>query len=149
MRQASGIAVIAFAAVALGAAGPAAARSHESAQAKSCRAEATKQGLSGAKRNAFVATCTKGSLDPKAPIGAASASAAAVTAPSGADTTDRSRQCNAEAARRKLQDSAFQAFRKGCLASAAPVRAIESPNTATKPTGAKPKLESMTNTPPK
>jgi len=74
---------------------------------------------------------------------------AAVVAPSGSDRTARSTQCNAEAARRGLHDSAFQSFRKGCLASAAPVGAIEAGEHPTTPTAAKPKLESLTNTPPK
>jgi hypothetical protein len=123
----------------------------ESAQSKSCWSQATQQGLHGEKRDAFHATCVKGALAPKGPTKLAEATrgAKAVVAPSGADRTVRSKQCDAEAARRGLHDAAFESFRKGCLASAAPVSAIENGEHPTRPTPAKPKLESLTNTPPK
>jgi hypothetical protein len=73
--------------------------------------------------------------------------AKAVTEPSGADRTVRSRQCNREAARRGLKEEALQAFRKGCLASAAPVRAIETSHSVEAPAKAKPKLEALTDAP--
>ncbi len=132
-------------------ASPSFAKGAEGAQSKACRAKAIQQGRVGDQRNAFIATCLKGALSPKMSTGsgAKSGAARAVTAPSGADRTDRSTQCNAEAVKRGLHDTAFQSFRKGCLASAAPVGAIESSQTPTKPTASKPKLESLTNTPPK
>ncbi len=150
MRRVVEIAALSLVSILACSATPVAAKIVESAQSKACRAQATQQGLSGNERDSFQATCMKGSLSPKgrtepAPKGEA---AKAVIAPSGADRTIRSKQCNAEAARRGLHDSAFQSFRKGCLASAAPVSAIETSERPTKPTGAKPKLESLTNTPP-
>jgi len=131
-------------------AGPSGATSKASPQSKSCWAQAKEQGLVGADRTAFHATCMKGALAPKGPTEPkpTTRAAAAVTSPSGADRTTRSKQCNDEAERRGLHDSAFQSFRKGCLASAAPVSAIETSRTPTTPTPAKPKLESLTNTPP-
>ena len=128
---------------------PALARSVHSAQSKTCKAEADRQGLTGKQRTAFNATCLKGSLTPGRPTGLAKTSAAkAIVAPSGADRTTRSASCDAEAAKRGLADSAFQSFRKGCLASAAPVHTIETAQTPTRPTNAKPKIEGLTNTPP-
>jgi hypothetical protein len=131
-------------------AAPCDAKTHESAQSKACWAQAQTQGLVGQKRTAFHAMCVKGSQPPPSSTGAQakSESARAVVAPTGASPAGRSDQCNAEAARRGLKDSAFQSFRKGCLASAAPVGAIESGLRPTTPTPAKPKLESLTNAPP-
>ena len=128
----------------------ASARTTESAQSKTCSAEATRQRLTGAKRASFRATCLRGSLTPKRPTASETKAPAvkAVVAPSGADRTSRSTACNAEAGKRGLSDSAFQSFRKACLASAAPVNAIETAQTPTKPTKAKPKIEGLTNTPP-
>jgi hypothetical protein len=119
------------------------------AQAQSCAARADDQGLQGKDRDAFDKTCAKGSLAPKRPTSPAPTSQAAktVTAPSGADRTVRSRQCNAEAARRGLKDSAMQAFRKGCLASAAPVKAIETAKTPEAPAKQKPKLDALLDAP--
>jgi hypothetical protein len=126
-----------------------AAKEQQSAQSRSCWTKATQQGLMGEQRNAFHATCLKGSLAPKRPTEPAlTKSAKAVTAPSGEDRLARSKQCDAEAALRGLHDSGFQAFRKGCLASAAPVSAIGTSERLTKPTEAKPNLESLTNKPP-
>ncbi len=128
-----------------------AATAADSAQSKACWTEATQHGLVGDKRDSFHATCLKGALAPERPtrLAEATSAARAVTAPSGADRTVRSKQCNAEAARRRLHDAAFESFRKGCLASAAPVGVIETAENPTKPTPAKPELESLTNTPPK
>ena len=128
-----------------------AAKTHESAQSKTCWAQAAHQGLAGRKRTAFHATCLKGSLPPPVSTGSAatSESAKAVVAPAGSSPANRSDQCNAEATRRGLHDSGFQAFRKGCIASAAPVSAIQGGMRPTTPTAAKPKIESLTNKPPK
>jgi hypothetical protein len=129
---------------------PQAAAKAESAQSRACWAKATQEGLVGPQRSAFHATCLKGALAPNHPtrMDKGSSAAAAITAPSGADRTTRSQACDAEAARRGLHDSEYQAFRKGCLATAAPVSAVESAEKTTTPTAAKPKLESLTNTPP-
>jgi hypothetical protein len=121
----------------------------QSAQSKSCSDRAAQQGLEGAQRDSFVSTCMKGAMAPKRPIKQLTHTAAekALVKPSGADPTVRSRQCNAEAERRGLKDSGLQAFRKGCLASAAPVRAIETSERPTTPTPAKPKLDALTDAP--
>jgi hypothetical protein len=70
-----------------------------------------------------------------------------LTAPSGADRTVRSKECNAEAAKRGLKEGALQAFRKGCLASAAPVGAIETSKQTEVPTKDKPKLDALIDAP--
>ncbi len=120
-----------------------------SSQTRACAAKAAQQGLSGTRRSAFLTTCRKGALAPRTPTAPThSESATAVVAPSGADRTDRSSQCNAEGARRGLHDAALQSFRKGCLASAAPVGAIETGRTPTVPTKAIPKIDKLTNKPP-
>jgi len=152
MRRFANIAGFSVIATTLALATSSLAKPAESAQSKSCSAQATQKGLVGNESASFRATCLKGSLAPKAPTMPAAKSGAAVkaiTAPSGADRTSRSAQCNAEAAKRGLHDSSFQSFRKGCLASAAPVASIESAKTPEKPTNAKPKIESLTNTQPK
>ncbi len=120
-----------------------------SAQSQSCSERATGQGLKGEDRDKFEAACTKGSLAPDRPTRQVqhTAAANALVKPSGSDRTRRSSQCNAEGARRGLKDSGLQAFRKGCLASAAPVQAIETSTRATKPTPAKPKLDALTDAP--
>jgi hypothetical protein len=46
-----------------------------------------------------------------------------------------------------LKDEALQAFRKGCLASAAPVGAIETAKHAEGPAKDKPKLDALTDAP--
>ncbi len=151
MHRIVGIAGLSLLTILICGSAPDAARGAESAQSKACWSQATQQGLVGDQRDSFHATCLKGALAPKAPtrLAVATKAAKAVTAPSGADRTVRSKQCNAEAAKRGLHDAAFESFRKGCLASAAPVRAIETGEDPTKPTPAKPKLESLTNMPPK
>jgi hypothetical protein len=120
-----------------------------SAQSQSCSERATGQGLKGEERDKFESACTKGSLSPDRPTTQVhhTAAANALVKPSGADRTRRSSQCNAEGARRGLKDSGLQAFRKGCLASAAPVQAIETSTRDTKPTPAKPKLDALTDAP--
>ncbi len=114
-----------------------------SAQRQSCADRATQQGLEGKARDTFTATCERGSLAPKHPT----SDRELITAPSGADRTVRSRQCNREAARRGLKEGALQAFRKGCLASAAPVDAIQTSHRVETPTHDKPKLDAQTDAP--
>lgn len=89
----------------------------------------------------------KGALapPPQTGAGAKSEGAKAIVAPTGSNPATRSEQCNAEAARRGLKDSPLQSFRKGCLASAAPVGAIEGGLRPETPAPAKPRLESLTN----
>ncbi len=120
-----------------------------SAQSQSCSDRATGQGLKGDDRDKFESACMKGSLAPDRPTSQVNHTAAAnaLVKPSGVDRTRRSSQCNAEGARRGLKDSGLQAFRKGCLASAAPVQAIETSTRDTKPTPAKPKLDALTDAP--
>ncbi len=105
---------------ALGASG--AALAAESAHSRSCYAQADNQHLTGAARTEFHRTCMKGALAPHHPTAPVhSMAAAAVVAPSGADRTTRSAQCNAEGNRRGLHGAKFSAFRKSCLATAGPV----------------------------
>ena len=103
-------------------ASPALARK-QSAQAAQCTQSAKAEGLSGAKRTAFVRTCLKGPLaatTPTAPT-AASKEAQAVTKPSGVDRATRTRQCAAEADRKGLAEKARSEFQLSCLATAGPV----------------------------
>jgi hypothetical protein len=65
---------------------------------------------------------------------------AATTAPSGADRTVRSDQCNKEADKRGLKDNDRKAFRLNCMATAAPVSAAASPKEMPTPTHDKPEL---------
>jgi hypothetical protein len=51
--------------------------------------------------------------------------------------------------KKKLERNARQAFYKSCLASAAPAAATGSKDNPAKPTPAKPKLEGLTDTPPR
>jgi hypothetical protein len=154
MLKVMGYASLGLFAFTLSAAAPATSEARQTAQSKSCSLRATREGLRGQDRTTFLSTCMKGSLSPKTPtrLGPETAAAHEITAPSGADRTTRSAQCNTEAARRKLHDSGLQAFRKGCLASASPVSAIETAREPARPTPAKPKLENLTNgqpTPPR
>jgi hypothetical protein len=110
---------LALVGLALGPAAPASA----SRQTAACAAKADHQGLSGAARRRFELKCHKGALAPSAPTVHAGRSLAstALVAPSGADRTQRSQQCNAEADRRGLKAGDYQAFRKSCIATAGPV----------------------------
>jgi hypothetical protein len=125
------------------------AAAEQTPQAQSCSERATQQGLQGKDRDRFLASCAKGSLAPNRPTSPAPESLAAktLTAPSGADRTVRSKECNTEAAKRGLKDSALQAFRKGCLASAAPVSAIQTSTQTEAPTKDKPKLDALIDAP--
>ncbi len=125
------------------------AKGAESAQSKTCWARAKGEGLTGSKRDAFHATCMKGALAPKHPVRRpTTAASAAITAPSGADKDVRSKACSDEGSKRGLQASAFDAFRKSCLATAGPVSEIGGGGKPSRPTPAKSKIENLTNTPP-
>ena len=118
---------------------------HMSPQSKSCWARADQQGLKGTARVQFHATCMKGAMAPTQPthFDDQSASAKAITAPSGADRTTRSNQCSAEADKRGYKESTRDSFRRACLASAAPVEAIGVQTTPTAPTAAKDNLGTL------
>jgi hypothetical protein len=116
----------------------------ESAQSKACWAKADQQSLTGQNRDDFNASCVKGAASPPGPAANPkehSAWAKAVTAPSGADRAQRSRQCSAEADRRGLTSSKRQAFREDCIASAAPVGANGTNTETPTPTPAKEPLD--------
>ena len=92
-------------------------------QSVQCGQQASRQGLSGSQRTAFVDSCVKGPLSANtrtAPT-ASSKEAQAVTKPSGVDRTTRSKQCGVEADRKKLTDKARKEFQLSCLATAGPV----------------------------
>lgn len=94
-----------------------------SAQSTHCAATAKEQGLTGAKRASFIATCKKGPLAPDAPTKptAASKESQAVTKPSGVDRTTRAKQCADEADRKGLAAKDRKQFQLSCLATAGPV----------------------------
>jgi hypothetical protein len=131
-------------------ASPSFAKDVHGAQSATCWARAKQRGLGGDTGAEFHARCMKGALAPTAPtkFDRSNDAAKAITSPSGTNRMARSDACNAEATRRGLHDSAFQAFRKGCVASAAPVGAIQAPNRTERPAPALPKIESQTNRPP-
>ena len=103
--------------------GPAVAAAKPTAQTTHCAESATKEGLTGAQRTAFLKTCQKGSMHPTTPTGptANSKEAQAVTKPSGVDRTTRAKQCAAEADKKGLASQERGAFQKSCLATAGPV----------------------------
>ncbi len=107
-----------------------------------CGARADAKSLAGKPRDEFMATCQQGALAPAKPTSPTppAPTARAITAPSGADRTVRSRECTAEAKRRGLPDTQKKAFRLSCLASAAPVSTIGSPEQAQRPVAEKPEL---------
>lgn len=94
-----------------------------SAQSVHCADSAKRQGLTGARRTAFIRTCGRGPLAAKTPTAptARSKESQAVTKPSGVDRTTRTQQCNAEAARKGLSGKNQSAFQLSCLATAGPV----------------------------
>ncbi len=100
-----------------------AAAAKVTAQSAHCSQSAKEQGLAGAQRSAFVKTCLKGPLaasTPTAPT-AATKESQAITKPSGVDRTTRTRQCAAEADRKRLAAKERKAFQLSCLATAGPV----------------------------
>jgi hypothetical protein len=112
------------------------------ARSWSCSRQADQQRLKGHARAAFRARCLRA-----APAPGPLSSAKAVTDPSGADKMTRSRQCDAQAAKEGLHDNALQAFRKSCLASAAPTGAVGSMDRQPVPTPAQRKLDALTDAP--
>jgi hypothetical protein len=111
---------LAAAAAALTAATGAAAATAQSAH---CNATAREQGLTGARRTAFVRSCLKGPLaasTPTAPT-AATKESQAVTKPSGVDRDTRAAQCAAEADRKHLAAQGRKQFQLSCIATAGPV----------------------------
>ena len=94
-----------------------------SAQSAHCSESAKNEGLTGAKRRAFIKTCTRGPMaasTPTAPT-AATKESQAITKPSGVDRTTRTRQCTDEAARKGIAGKDAKAFQMSCLATAGPV----------------------------
>lgn len=110
-------------AVACLAAGGAPALAKTNPQSQHCAASASRQGLAGAKRTAFLSTCMKGPLAAKTPTAptAPTKESQAVTKPSGVDRTTRTKQCAAEADRKRLSGKARSQFQLSCLATAGPV----------------------------
>jgi hypothetical protein len=115
--------------------GMAGAAAAASAQSRICSQEAVKRGLTGQEKTRFHATCMKGPLAPKHPTAPSGPGkeARAITAPSGADRTVRSKACTAEADKRGLTDKARKEFQLSCLATAGPVTEGETHNQPPKP----------------
>jgi hypothetical protein len=112
----------------------------ESVQSKSCYDKASAQNLHGAARKSFHRSCMRGALSPDrrtAPT-TPNREAQAITAPSGADRTVRSKQCSDEADRRGLAAKDREAFRLSCVATAGPVTEGETHSQAPKPAKAIP-----------
>lgn len=109
------------------------------AAAKSCPDQADVKHLAGAERDIFLKTCAQGALAPARATAERtnSRSERALTKPSGVDRTVRSKQCSAEARRRRLDSTKARAFRLACLATAAPVRTTGTEQTAPAPSHAK------------
>ncbi len=105
-------------------------------RSKACWTQADQKGLHGAERTRFHKTCLEGALAPASPTHAdkGSVSAKAVTAPSGADRTQRSRQCAAEADAKGKTDNERKSIRLTCLASASPASSTGTPTQTPKPT---------------
>jgi len=128
--------------IALSAAGASPGVASATAQSRACAVKADAQGLRGGARQDFEKVCIRGVRDPAVPLQTESrmGSAGAVTRPSGADPTTRSHQCNTEADKRGLTDSAREAFRLRCLATAAPAGTIGTSTTSPIPTASKDEL---------
>jgi len=111
-----------------------------SAQSKSCYEEADGQHLHGARRKAFHRACMRGALSPNRPTTSTGPSkeAQAITRPSGADRTVRSKQCSDEADKRGLAAKDREAFRLSCMATAGPVTEGETHNQPPQPAKAIP-----------
>jgi len=105
-------------------------------RSNACWAQANQKGLHGAERTSFHKTCLQGALAPSTPThdDKGSVSAKAVTAPSGADRTQRSRQCAAEADAKGKSDNERKSIRLSCLANASPPSSTGTPTKTPKPT---------------
>ena len=119
------------------------------AQSSHCAQLADKEGLTGAKRSAYVASCIKGPLAPKTPTAATGTSkeAHAVTKPSGVDRTTRSKQCATEADKKGLTAKERSAFQLSCLATAGPVTEGETGTKSPRPANAIKGIGVNNNTP--
>jgi hypothetical protein len=110
-----------------------------------CSVQASKKGLTGHRRVAFLKTCKEGALATTKPTldATTSRSARVITAPSGADRNTRSMQCSAEAQRRHLSEIKAKEFRLSCMATAGPVQESQDQTQAPKPSPAKPGLDTL------
>lgn len=118
----------------------------QSPQAESCRQRAATDGKDDP---GFYARCMTGAMAPpeigrNAP---GSLGEQAIVAPTGSSPAERSDQCSAEADRRGLTSGERDNFRRGCLASAAPVGNIGVAGQATVPTPEKSELGGLTAAP--
>ncbi len=115
---------------------PAWAATSTAMRSRDCWAQADKKGLHGADRTAFHRTCLQGALAPSGPTLAdkGSMNASAVTAPSGVDRTQRSRQCAAEADAKGTTDNERKSIRLSCMANASPPAATGTPTQPPTPT---------------
>jgi hypothetical protein len=116
---------------------------------RDCAAQAAHQHLEGRAAADFKAKCMKGPLAAEKPTAPTSPGkeAHAITAPSGANRTVRSRQCTAEADRRGLQNQDRKQFQLSCLATAGPVTEGETHSEPPKPAKAIPGI-GVNNPPP-
>jgi hypothetical protein len=105
-------------------------------RSRDCWAQADNESLHGAERRAFHKRCLQGALAPASPTQAdkGSVSAAALTSPSGADRTQRSRDCAAQADAKGATDNARKSIRLSCMASAAPPASTGTPTHPPAPT---------------
>ena len=114
-----------------------------------CAARAAQQHLSGQASSEFQAKCMKGPLAPGRPTAPTTPGkeAHAITAPSGANRTVRSRQCAAEANKRGLKSPDRKQFQLSCLATAGPVTEGETHSQTPHPAKAIPGI-GVNNPPP-
>ncbi len=114
----------------------------QTAQATSCDQQAANEHLNGKDAAAFKASCNRGALAPKTPTAQtpANVESRAVVAPSGADRTVRSRQCDAEADKKRLTGQQRKQFRLSCLATAGPTSEGETATRTPKPAKAIPSI---------
>jgi len=105
-------------------------------RSNACWAQADQKGLHGAERTTFHKTCLQGALAPATPThdDKGSVSAKAITSPSGADRTQRSRQCAAEADAKGKTDNERKSIRLTCLANASPPSSTGTPTKTPTPT---------------
>ena len=150
MKQPLTLSVFALVATALFASSELANAAPESVQSKACYDKASAQNLHGASRKAFHRTCMRGALSPDhatAPTGPGK-EARAITAPSGADRTVRSKACSDEADKRGLAAKDREAFRLSIMATAGPVTEAGIHSQAPQPAKAIPGIGVNANKPP-